>query len=159
MNDGAATTDSVTSEGWGGVSGGSNETMSGETVTSKTVTGVSGDWGYMTSQLLGKDGGNTGGGTIELSFSGLDGVNCLPGVVFSGVDGLALDFGSLVMEFAGSVDGGAGVVGGFDVGVDGGSLDVTRGDGGEGGSMSDGYGGGVGNGQGSGVTGSQAMTG
>lgn len=56
--------------GKSGVTGnqGSGDAMTGDAVTSDTVT----------SQLLGDDGGDTGGGAIELSFSGLDGVDCLP---------------------------------------------------------------------------------
>lgn len=74
-----------------------------------------------------------------MSLLGLHSVDGLPGVVLSSVDGLAMELGVLVVVFAGSIDGGAGMVGSVDVGVDDGAVDVPGGDGGR----SHGQGGGV----------------
>lgn len=142
----------------GSVSGGSvcgNGTVAGVTLSGVSVTGVhsgSGDNGSVTSQLLSEHGSNASGGTVQLSLSGLHSVDCLPRVVYSGVDGLSVEFGGLVVVFAGSISSGADVVGSFNVSVDGGASDVSGRDGGKSGS-------GVGNGdrsvshsQGSGVS-------
>lgn len=119
-----------------------------------TVSGAvrdSGGDGGVTSQLLGEHGRDTSGGTVQLSLSGLHSVDRLPRVVFSGVDGLSVELGGLVMVFTGGVSGGADMVGGFNMGVDGGTSEVSGRDGGEGGGGV-GYGdrGGVGHGHGGG---------
>ncbi|WP_159306312.1 hypothetical protein, partial [Klebsiella pneumoniae] len=62
--------------------------MSGNTMGSNTMTGIS---GAVTNKLLSEDGGNTSGGTVELSFLGFDSVDRLPIVVFSGVYSLDLE--------------------------------------------------------------------
>lgn len=103
------------------------------TVTGSQTMSTVGNGGYevtVANDLLSEDRGNTGGGTIELSFLGLDGIDRLPRVVFSGVDSLALDLRSLVVVFTGSINGSTGVVAGINMGFDGGTSDVTWGDGG-----------------------------
>ena len=99
--------------------GGGNETM---TSISGTVTGIS---GTVTYDLFSQHGGNTSGGTIESSLLGLDGVDRLPRVIFSSVDGLTMDLGSLVVYFTDGIYGGAGVVAGINVGLDGGASNVS----------------------------------
>lgn len=103
----------------------------GDTVTGAVRDG--GGDGGVTSQLLGEHGRDTSGGTVQLSLSGLHSVDRLPRVVFSGVDGLSVELGGLVMVFTGGVSGGADMVGGFNMGVDGGTSEVSGRDGGEGG--------------------------
>ena len=116
-----------------------SETMTGdsESVTGETVAGV-GDGGDVSSQLAGNHGGDASSSTVDGSFVGLSSVNRLPSMVFSSVHSLTLELGSLVMVFAGGVDGGACVVGGFDVSVDGGTLEITWRNGGDDGAMADG---------------------
>ena len=109
------------------------ETVTGVTDTVSAVYGGRGGDNSVSGDLLSEHGGDTSGGTVQLSLSGLHGVNSLPRVVFSGVDGLSVELGGLVVVFAGGVRGGAHVVGSLNVGVDGGTLDVSGGDGGEGG--------------------------
>lgn len=77
--------------------------------------------GTVSGQLAGDYGSDTGGSTVDLGLVGLDGVDGLPGVVLSAVGGLDVELSGLVLPFAGGVDGGAGVVGCGDVGVDGGT--------------------------------------
>lgn len=116
----------------GGPGAVTGETETGTVAEGGTVT--EGQWGgsvrgdrgngTVSGQLAGDYGSDTGGSTVDLGLVGLDGVHGLPGVVLSGVGGLDVEFPGLVLPFAGGVDGGAGVVGCGDVGVDGGTWGV-----------------------------------
>lgn len=149
---GAASGDGVSSEvaGSSGVSGGSDGGVTGHKGGGGSIRGHGCG---VTGQLLSKHWGDTGGGTVELRLGGPHGIYGLPRVVFGGVNGLSGDLGCLVVEFASGVTGGAGMVGGLDVTVDHGTLDVSGRDGGQSGDgVGDGNGGGMGDGQGRGYS-------